>query len=598
MKFKNAAGAKIVEALTSGIYDGNSNCIREYVQNSVDSHSELIEIDHTNNGSDIKIRDYGAGMDSGELKNALKLGYSKKGPTEVGWRGIGIYSGVPNFRKIHINTKKKGSETKLHITILCDKIREGYLQGLSLDQILEKGVPGEIEKIRDRRFKEGTEVLLNQVEVGQKPFFEEETLKKELIKVLPLPMKDNQFKNEIVRHLATEGIVESSFEIKFNGDKLFRPPFDSELFDPESIVMGTKSAGDGTKLFTFWVLTSKKNKELFEPHTGIVFKKKQFTIGNRDTFRRLVVGTYNQWNYGEIHILDERILENAARNFFEINSGHTNELMNTVGEFITQLQRNNRKKSSKDKKTEIEKINKDVEGGANLRQALVKVDKIRSSVSRQVTGATTEDLSTYSQKLDQRGTLNIALLDRLENKIATMRTDTAEQEYQKVLTSLSPRAKKMTLAKVNDITANVNFTHSMDKIEQKIRSKVASQKSEFLELLKDVFIINGGAELGRVRANCKLFIIDPSRIASNTSKPTTKNYSYYLTTEFAHLLNSLYQLLVNGEKHHNEIISKVLLEGKSRAEIAAFYNDLDHAITFCEKMLDISKKRSEVGGLP
>ena len=62
MKFTNVAGARIIEALTSGLYDGNSNCVREYVQNAVDSHSKIIEIEHLNKGQDIRIRDYGDGM--------------------------------------------------------------------------------------------------------------------------------------------------------------------------------------------------------------------------------------------------------------------------------------------------------------------------------------------------------------------------------------------------------------------------------------------------------------------------------------------------------------------------------------------------------
>ena len=77
MKFVNVAGARVIEALTSGLYDGNSNCIREYVQNAVDSHSDIVEIEHLNNEQDIRIRDYGEGMDRDQLVDALKFGYSK-----------------------------------------------------------------------------------------------------------------------------------------------------------------------------------------------------------------------------------------------------------------------------------------------------------------------------------------------------------------------------------------------------------------------------------------------------------------------------------------------------------------------------------------
>jgi len=29
-------GARLIETITAGLYDGNLNCVREYVQNSVD----------------------------------------------------------------------------------------------------------------------------------------------------------------------------------------------------------------------------------------------------------------------------------------------------------------------------------------------------------------------------------------------------------------------------------------------------------------------------------------------------------------------------------------------------------------------------------
>jgi len=41
MKYENMfVGSRLMETITSGLYDGNLNCLREYVQNSIDSHAK------------------------------------------------------------------------------------------------------------------------------------------------------------------------------------------------------------------------------------------------------------------------------------------------------------------------------------------------------------------------------------------------------------------------------------------------------------------------------------------------------------------------------------------------------------------------------
>ena len=593
MKFDNVAGARIVEALTSGIYDGNSNCIREYVQNSVDSKATVVKIDHLNNESDIRIRDNGVGMSREELEMALQFGYSNKSGGDVGWRGIGIYSGVPNVKRIYINSKRKGSQTKVHLTIYCDKIREGYLQNLSLQQILERGIPGEIEEALDPNFEEGTEILLNEIEVGQKVFFERDKLKGELIKVLPLPMKDNDFKSEILAHLAKNGIEEPTFRIHYNNDVLYRPPFDSKLFDNESLCFGVEKAKDGTELFAYWVVTSSKKKELTDPHRGLLFKKKQFTIGDNNTFSRFA-GSYSYWNYGEVHILDSKILENAARNFFEINTGHANEFINIVQDFIADLQRNNRKKSAKDKIADLQKVAENADRG-EIKLAEKKLKEISSSVSKEITGASKIDgLRHYSQILDNRGRKVLTDVNKVKKTIQGKETDNIDREYQSMLEKLNPEIKKMAQHKAVDIHKKVNFSHIMDQIENELRTKSNSSKNDFLDLLKDVFRINEGADLNEVKRGCQLFLVDPNEF----TKSIEIKYSYYLTTEFAHLLNALYQLLVNGEKHHADKLGDLLFKDKTKTEIVAFYLDLQHTISFCERLVKLTKKRSEIGGLP
>ena len=101
-----AFGAKLLEAITAGLYDGNLNCLREYVQNCIDSKTKRIDINFENSQTVLTIEDNGCGMDRQELEQALHLGKSDKPETAIGWRGIGIWSGIPACRRIVIITKK------------------------------------------------------------------------------------------------------------------------------------------------------------------------------------------------------------------------------------------------------------------------------------------------------------------------------------------------------------------------------------------------------------------------------------------------------------------------------------------------------------
>ena len=115
----DAFGAKLLEAITAGLYDGNLNCLREYVQNCIDSKANKVDI-YFENRTILVIKDNGLGMNKEELTKALQLGKSEKTENEIGWRGIGIWSGVPTCRKIVIITKKQ-KNPKLRIEIDADR---------------------------------------------------------------------------------------------------------------------------------------------------------------------------------------------------------------------------------------------------------------------------------------------------------------------------------------------------------------------------------------------------------------------------------------------------------------------------------------------
>ena len=110
-------GASIMEAITSGLYSDSLNCIREYVQNAIDARAQNIRITDCNE-RDIEIWDDGHGMDKSSLIDSLRVGYSDKKDGDVGWRGIGIWSGAAVCERINISTQTVNGD-KLYVSIEC-----------------------------------------------------------------------------------------------------------------------------------------------------------------------------------------------------------------------------------------------------------------------------------------------------------------------------------------------------------------------------------------------------------------------------------------------------------------------------------------------
>ena len=100
-------GGDLLGILSKGLYPDPLDCIREYVQNSVDAKAKTVTIKIT--GNSVIIIDDGRGMALGGLVQARRLGLSNKSQTEdVGFRGIGIYSSFDICNRLLITTKIAG----------------------------------------------------------------------------------------------------------------------------------------------------------------------------------------------------------------------------------------------------------------------------------------------------------------------------------------------------------------------------------------------------------------------------------------------------------------------------------------------------------
>ncbi len=372
MKFsEESIGARIIQAITEGLYDGNLNCIREYIQNGVDAGAKNISVVFENEKT-LVIEDDGNGMDKEELINALSIGKSSKNESNIGWRGIGIWSGVAVSKKLQIITKKRNSP-KFLISIDCDNLRNIYLGDFSAIEVLSQTTSeiSELDLSNDESYEEShyTIIRLESILRTLINVYNNQKIKDYLIETVPASINESKFSNahKINEWLKNNQVTIPDVSITYNKEKIFRPPTDESLFFKDAIICRKfyypQDNETGELLAVAWFISSKDSVALPKPNGGIYFRKKGFTIGDRDFVKNLANGSYHFWQYGEIHIVSSQIKENTARNNFEYNYPHIEDFLNQIGQFILKLENINRYNSTKNQYKKAIKLKSDYEKG-------------------------------------------------------------------------------------------------------------------------------------------------------------------------------------------------------------------------------------------
>lgn len=332
LKFdKNPIGASVLEAITSGLYTNNLNCIREYVQNALDAGAHKIEISYINGGSSIEIRDDGRGMDRAQLINALTVGYSSKGEGDVGWRGLGIWSGAAVCDSLHIVTKAD-NHPRLSIDIDCNSITKANRTDNAEEAILNS--LGNLVSDDDDS-PSFTKITLAGIYGPLRETFSKEKLIQFLKETVPMKFSTDFIPgNEILESLEEYGIPRPKTSILVEGKELFKnPAINSSVLNHPAIVPIKSENGI---LAVAWFLNTSTNEKI--KNGGITFRKSNFRVG--DTSLVFANSNINNigWQIGEIHILNKNIVENASRDSFEASSSELDKLYTELKPILEGLQ--------------------------------------------------------------------------------------------------------------------------------------------------------------------------------------------------------------------------------------------------------------------
>ena len=426
-------GAQAISSLAEGLYPNARDPIREYVQNAVDAKATIVALSVS--GESITIENDGQGMDPDDLQQALQIAISKKDPNkDVGYKGIGIYSGMLISQNMTIKSRKNGmcSQLLLNFEKMNDLIR--------LNSNIPEVINGakSVESIEDFTFidkaleGDGTQVKLTGIPNELKSTFEKQELSEYLTNTLPLLFNPNFcYANEIdkkIREVSDEvgyGYRTVTLHLTVNGDRstLYRPYdlTDDKIFKPRYEFVQFAVSGNQIKFALVWGCLNKLRKVIPDKQQrGFRIRQKGFTIGDADTalsyFKRK--RTLANRHIGEIIILSNHIKANTARSDIWPTE-HSREFRAELQKIATKYEKhaNIYQESSKaldecsKLETELQKFNKEPNGDT-VSLLKTNLESLRKRLK---------------QPLDAESKLRVnELIEKLENRLLEWETNNCE----------------------------------------------------------------------------------------------------------------------------------------------------------------------------
>jgi hypothetical protein len=591
LKFERGdIGARLLESITRGLYDGNLNCIREYVQNSIDSKAKKIDVILENGNENLAIRDNANGMDKDGIKSALRLGWSDKTEDDIGWRGIGIWSGVSVCKKLVIITKSQNSG-KYIIEIDCDKLRKEIEKNRDVFEVLT-AITSEIEEEelgKSDVYQHFTEIRLEKILPQLRTVFNQDDIKKFLEDTVPAPF-DEEFSQgkEIEKWLNKKGVKMPQSEIFFQNERIFRAPRKSiatfsNFITKEFIVKDHLIA-------VAWFVTTKNNKVISDDTGGIVFKKKGFTIGDTNLVIKQHNKSYNKWQIGEIHIVSKEIRENSPRNNFE-SSDNLEEFLHNVGDFVGYLSSQNRYQSSRILTDFVTKAEKLIESGKiDEAEEIVKKAKGRLQSSRSFP----EDSSLVLMKkqIDEQSDIDKKNLETLSEKITIAKKTNSEGKDELAIAKEQYKSYcKGTAEDFQDYEKKFSSHGKLDfdlsitrPLITLLQEKTQLTSNEIIELSKAAY----GWTAVNPSVNVPLLTVDAQL---NERKITEREKKRILNrnADFGVMIYAVHDLLVNLEKHKRGQPSLHWFENASDVEKYRMLLEIKATVHFIHRLIKQSE---------
>jgi hypothetical protein len=330
------AYGSVLEALSRGLYPDKRHVIREFVQNAYDGLYELKKthprqplrpIEVKIEPPSIFIADRGVGMSERKMREYRYLGFSEKDPTEhAGFRGIGKYSGLAVAEKIIVDSSPSGLSKRYRVVIHVGSMIAALDKDKNtpLERLLSEFT--ELEKGQAPRDEHYTFVELHKIRRDASNLFEDGVLKQYLTRTAPVPLHpDFRFSTEIERRLAENIPDYLAVDLSVNGKNIFKP-YMANCRDPEFETVLYQEDKQEVLAFSWYCQNADKGQ--FEPkeESGLVYRVKNIAVGDGQLTRRTLWEATPErafYFFGEIHVLDPKVVPSSDRTDFEDTSART-----------------------------------------------------------------------------------------------------------------------------------------------------------------------------------------------------------------------------------------------------------------------------------
>jgi molecular chaperone HtpG len=309
----NDIGIGLLESISNGLYQNPLFALREYIQNAFDAEAKNVLV-HLKNKV-LTIDDDGKGMTGDEIDTARKVGISEKSEEDVGFRGIGLWSGLGISDSLKIESCSDDDNKVYTLTIVSKKIRDELYSRKSLAHVLNRFVTISYRaKTSHEKSFTKVEILLNDDAVAE--FIDSEKVKNFIGLNIPVDYNPKFPHAEEIREYLQQYIPNFRIiDVQFGGDKVYRP-FPEDLKSPKKeLLLDDKNVPYGV----WWTCMSKHRRAIKPAYlSGLLYRHKGFSIGDQHMSKRLFSSEHLQkWFFGEIHIIHKNIIPNAERDYFE-----------------------------------------------------------------------------------------------------------------------------------------------------------------------------------------------------------------------------------------------------------------------------------------
>lgn len=367
-------GLRLLETLTSALYDDPLVLFREYVQNSVDAYTTVssdkkfdafsVDIQIDGKEKKITIHDNGYGINSEDfLKKMKAIGASDKGSlnNQIGFRGIGRLSAMPFCEKLKFTNKCKS----------CGKTQVFQWEGAKFQELLSQDSKSELsqamEKITkyDEKDYSGeisdhfftVEILNYNIEI--KELIEQTDFKRRLCMMLPLQYQPEfESRKDISDHyekFMNYPLDRYCFPVKLDGKEIYKPYKNTNILDSGvnfwELKYRDKNGIPGERIGILWYTFNRKiiANPKDEPY-GILVRSKNMLMGDHNALAEALfrsktndyVATFRELTqtlqgvYGEMLLDSPHLKDNARRDWFRIDDASI-ELKDIIFDFMKRL---------------------------------------------------------------------------------------------------------------------------------------------------------------------------------------------------------------------------------------------------------------------